>query len=617
LGRREDIEAELALQDRAVERHERKIAKAIKDAMLQVATELRATLNPDLPFDHFRRIEEAMGDLYRDVTRSIAASMIDRFKSGFEHLETKDDNDGFYERIWQEYLNQYGGTRIAQISETTRRQIVALIDKGLRDGLSLDEIAGEIRMRAPDMSALRAHTIARTETHSASMYASLQSAKQSTVELLKEWVSVEDSRTRDFGEGDGVVDFYDHRSMNGVKVPIDDPFEVPNKLGGSEKLMFPGDPAGSAANIINCRCGQVYVDTDEDEVEDDVEITAAPVQRNPGGEFLYRTVKDPEPTKEGVYTFIKDHELFDVADLDGLNAKKLAPLMRHFLEVKERFDMDPLAAIGPGTRFGTRKGAVSRANAAMGYNYQSPFSKNGGLFHMPTHFTSDARYAKQYNAALYWSKDGKYTSKRAGVLAKSRNINNDVKTRAQQMDQEGVEFTWTVSALESDAQIVRRRIIYHEMGHALDLVKNTNADMGRDLAAIKSTRPTCTGWGYIVSEYSTSNGEEYVAESFALYMTDTAQHYRIHPDLLQIFRKYDKAHALKSAYLGAIMSQKQAIEDDILHNLDPTQDAVALIREMIAHPEQSDELIKAYKGGDLDLIGPDIEEALFTAQLAD
>ena len=100
---------------------------------------------------------------------------------------------------YKEYLNQYGGTRIAQISETTRRQIVALIDKGLRDGLSLDEIAGEIRMRAPDMSALRAHTIARTETHSASMYASLQSAKQSTVELLKEWVSVEDSRTRDFG----------------------------------------------------------------------------------------------------------------------------------------------------------------------------------------------------------------------------------------------------------------------------------------------------------------------------------------------------------------------------------------------------------------------------------
>lgn len=277
MGRREDIEAELALQDQAIERHERKIAKAIKDAMLQVATDLRATLNPDLPFDHFRRIEEAMHGLYRDITRSMAASMVGRFKSGFEYLETKDDNDGFYERVLQDYLNQYGGMRIAQISETTRRQIVAMIDKGLRDGLSVDDIAGEIRLRAEEMSKLRAHTIARTETHSASMYASLQSAKQSTVELLKEWVSVEDSRTRDFGEGDGVVDFYDHRSMNGVRVPMDDPFEVPNKLGGSERLMFPGDPAGSAANIINCRCAQVYVDPEEDEDEDDVDVIASPV----------------------------------------------------------------------------------------------------------------------------------------------------------------------------------------------------------------------------------------------------------------------------------------------------------------------------------------------------
>jgi hypothetical protein len=57
--------------------------------------------------------------------------------------------------------------------------------------------------------------------------------------------------------------------MNGVTVPLDEPFAVPTKYGTTENLMFPGDPDGSAANIIGCRCGQVYVPADFDIPDDD------------------------------------------------------------------------------------------------------------------------------------------------------------------------------------------------------------------------------------------------------------------------------------------------------------------------------------------------------------
>ena len=60
----------------------------------------------------------------------------------------------------------------------------------------------------------------------------------------KVWVSSIDNRTRRRPE-----DEFDHVEMNGVRVPLSEPFIV-----GGEEMMFPGDPKGSAGNTINCRC---------------------------------------------------------------------------------------------------------------------------------------------------------------------------------------------------------------------------------------------------------------------------------------------------------------------------------------------------------------------------
>lgn len=62
------------------------------------------------------------------------------------------------------------------------------------------------------------------------------------VQLEKAWVFVSDERTRE-----------DHAAMDsGDYIPLDEDFDV-----GGEAMEYPGDPSGSAENVINCRCSVV------------------------------------------------------------------------------------------------------------------------------------------------------------------------------------------------------------------------------------------------------------------------------------------------------------------------------------------------------------------------
>jgi len=93
------------------------------------------------------------------------------------------------------------------------------------------------------ISRQRGALIARTETHGAANYGPDGAARATGLDVRKEWVAAADERTRTT-----------HAEADGQVVPIDQPFRV-----GGELLMFPGDPAGSGANIINCRCAISHI----------------------------------------------------------------------------------------------------------------------------------------------------------------------------------------------------------------------------------------------------------------------------------------------------------------------------------------------------------------------
>ena len=63
----------------------------------------------------------------------------------------------------------------------------------------------------------------------------------------KTWLSMRDGAVRNRKENHLMPD-------NGESIPIDQPFLLRNRIGEYDAMMYPGDPAGSPENIINCRC---------------------------------------------------------------------------------------------------------------------------------------------------------------------------------------------------------------------------------------------------------------------------------------------------------------------------------------------------------------------------
>ena len=214
---------------------------------------------PHLPIDHIGRLRAIYADMADISIRAFGGRIVDQGKARGLILERKDFAE-FFKRLALEYIqDELIRQRIALVSEATRAQIVRQVIAGQEEGLGVAEIAKGITDALPSITRQRGALIARTETHGAANFGADEAAKATGLQLQKEWVSVEDHRTRDFGEGDGVIDQFSHRAMNGAVAEMDQAFSVPDRFGGFEKMKFPGDPVGSAGNTINCRCAVSHI----------------------------------------------------------------------------------------------------------------------------------------------------------------------------------------------------------------------------------------------------------------------------------------------------------------------------------------------------------------------
>ena len=155
--------------------------------------------------------------------------------------------DPAFEAGLNDYIDQYSAMKVKDVSDTTKARIALITRQGIDEGLTGREVADRIRQLGLTDPPFRASVIARTESHSAANAGGLESAIESDVVKEKEWISTEDERTRD-----GENSEFDHTNV--ANAQVDEPFIV-----SGEELMFPGDPSGSAGNIINCRCCTGYV----------------------------------------------------------------------------------------------------------------------------------------------------------------------------------------------------------------------------------------------------------------------------------------------------------------------------------------------------------------------
>lgn len=256
---REIARAQWLEQVKVMRRNERRLSKVFPRVYAAAIDRWEATGSVAVPIEAQRDLGAVMVRMWREAIAIGAAFPVAQEKSAFARLEVKVEAETLFEQIMRAFINRFGGLKITQIIETTRDQIMRAIDRGVADGQSIDTIAKAMRETVPALSRTRAHIIARTEVHTASMHASEEVAKTAVAPMNKRWISVFDHRTRDFGEGgDGIVDEFNHRVMNEVTVGPDELFSVPSKGGAFELMTGPGDPNGSAANVINCRCALVY-----------------------------------------------------------------------------------------------------------------------------------------------------------------------------------------------------------------------------------------------------------------------------------------------------------------------------------------------------------------------
>jgi len=139
--------------------------------------------------------------------------------------------------------------QISTLPKTMHGELRDIIQQGVEDGVSAGEIAQRIQDVRPDYEIYKAERTARTETQGANNYGAVECYGQNGA-TLKEWITAEDDNVRDGTKGE-----FDHTAAHGEMVGLQDAFEATG-----EALEFPGDPNGSAGNIIQCRCAVVSGD---------------------------------------------------------------------------------------------------------------------------------------------------------------------------------------------------------------------------------------------------------------------------------------------------------------------------------------------------------------------
>lgn len=234
-----DIETRRIRMQKTVERWVRtalnqerdKVVLALQTGMLNPEQLLRENTVHNL----FTQLYEKVGVYFAKLT----------YKRLTKQLR-KDAVTDYFTRYMNQYVLQNTARRVANITNTTRKFVRRIIRTGLDKGYGTDKIASLLRKNWNKISRYRAVNIARTETIAASNAGALAGAekvgKDLGLTMQKTWLARLDRRTRD-----------PHRRANGQTKGINDSFVV-----DGERLMHPGDPNGSASNVVNCRCAVTF-----------------------------------------------------------------------------------------------------------------------------------------------------------------------------------------------------------------------------------------------------------------------------------------------------------------------------------------------------------------------
>lgn len=212
------------------------------------------TMVPTLPrkgIDVLGTIMQQVADGNVEAFRKVYAAVIQGSgKRSLQNLES-DITFNLLQPEVLAFIQQQGADLVTGVTQTVKDQLARTLGEGLANGENILDLSSRVR-DVFSMSARRGQTIARTESIKAFNFGTTEGYKQSGVVQMKEWLASRDSRVRQHDADP--PDEWDHAKADGQKVGLDDGFTMYHISGATEVLAFPGDPSGSAANVINCRC---------------------------------------------------------------------------------------------------------------------------------------------------------------------------------------------------------------------------------------------------------------------------------------------------------------------------------------------------------------------------
>lgn len=219
-------------------------------------------------------------------------------------------------KILKQEENPFNMISSLRDKEGIRNQMKGQLLSGLLKGESMQKIARRLK-DVSEKSLKDCIRIARTETTRVQNSAKMDIGKEGQrlgFEMWKRWVATTDGRVRE-----------DHLAMNGVEVPQDEPFVLPD----GSKMMFPADISLGAdvSQVVNCRCTMIEF-MKEIEQKDEYENTSHTGMyfESTGQDKTYvknsywdgeQDIESAKKVEETIGKLSKEYPLMDKWDIDN------------------------------------------------------------------------------------------------------------------------------------------------------------------------------------------------------------------------------------------------------------------------------------------------------------
>ena len=204
-------------------------------------------------------MKRAFVGLYGDLGGASAKYTRSKYQKEWrERIRTKADEsmwDDQFATSMRAYAVTAAGDRITGITGTSKeiaiRILRSLMEQAQREGIGNDQLSQFLRDNLEKefsrFERWRADRIVNTETLTAQQRGAMDGAKSLGIDMKKQWIAY--PGLAQTAERHAIMP-----GVNGQTVEMNMPFIV-----GGEALDHPGDPNGSAENVINCRCDVVFI----------------------------------------------------------------------------------------------------------------------------------------------------------------------------------------------------------------------------------------------------------------------------------------------------------------------------------------------------------------------